>query len=107
MKQKFSTGDLVVISPTAQTKKLHKHPSEAHSLMMDLENPRLVMCDPDQGKGIESEEKFLVIDHRDLFTRTGKRIRYVKISSLRSEISGWINIDSLNAVALGQLTSEQ
>lgn len=108
-KPKFTTGDVVELFTEGRTFKLHKHPMDAHNLMTDLDNPKLQMSDFD-GDGAPDptvSEMYLVLDHRDLFTRSGYRKRYCKITGMRNNISGWISCDSLSLLASSAPTEEK
>lgn len=102
--RKIQTGDMIAFGDTAKTFRVHLHPWDAHKLMLDLKNPKLVISNPDQGQGLDpntSDEIYIVIEHRDIFDTFGYKHRYCKIAGIKNAVSGWITAESLKVVAEG------
>lgn len=101
MTQKAQMGDIVEFAigdPKAYSFKLRQQPMEVMKFLEDRLNPRYQWNDHSELEPPEDPPRWIVINHRDLFTPHGRRCRLVKICNLITNISGWVPGDSVKII---------
>lgn len=101
-KKNAQMGDLVefdVNNPDVLTFKLREQPLDVMQFLEDKNNPRIVYNDPADSEVPVDPPRWIVVQHRDLFTPKGHRVRLVKISNLTTSTVGWVPGSSLKIIA--------
>lgn len=102
MASKAAMGDLVefdVGNDKVLTFKLRPQPMEVMKFLEDRLNPRFTYNDSSELEVPVDPPRWIIINHKDLFTPKGYRVRLVKICNLITNTSGWVPGDSVKIIA--------
>lgn len=104
-KRQIGKGDLLKMKAEPPSLLIFQEPMDVHRYWEDKSNPRFnFIATETEGLynghllAINPEEKYLVLNHKDMFDKQGFRKRYIKVTGLKDASSGWIKSDSFDLV---------
>lgn len=103
--RQIGKGDLLKMKENPPSLLIFQEPMDVHRYWEDKNNPKFNFIAGEtegfyNGHLLEynSQEKYLVINHKDMFDKQGFRKRYIKITGLKDASSGWIKSDSFELI---------